>query len=234
MASTAPNRLAGMGGQLGTLAMDLVIPVAGYYVLRAVGLEPVLALILAGVPTVAAIIYRVLRQRKVDALGIFVLTILAGSVALTFVTGSPRFLLAKEAWFTAAISAGFLVTLWFARPLAYSMARAMLRPTPLGAALAVDRWDEYWERDQRFRRTWRVATVLWGVGLLADAAVRMVMAYALPVDVVPALAGALWAVTFVALQVIQQIYFTRVGLWTGLRARAAQDTTGAAARRASV
>lgn len=217
MDTAAPRRLAGMGGQLSTLVMDLVVPVAGYYVLRAVGVDPVLALILAGVPTTAVIAYRVIRQRKVDTLGIFVLTVLAGSVGLTFVTGSPRFLLAKEGWFTAAIGVGFLVTLRFARPLAFSLARAMLRHSPLGTTLGVDTWDQRWERDRRFRRTWQVATALWGVGLIADAVVRVIMAYTLPVDVVPALGGALWAVTFVVLQVIQQIYFTRVGLWTGLR-----------------
>lgn len=216
-----------MGGPISTLLMDLVVPVAGYYILRALGLDPVLALMLAGAPTAAAVIYRVIRQRKVDALGIFVLTVLAGSVALSFVTGTPRFLLAKEGWFTAAIGAAFLVSLRFARPLAFSMARAMLSHTPLGATLNVGTWDELWERDRRFRRIWRVATVLWGAGLIADAAARVVMAYTLPVDTVPALGAALWAVTFVLLQIIQHIYFTRAGLWPGLRGQPSHTVTNA-------
>lgn len=222
-----PNRLAGMGGQIGTVVMDLVVPIAGFYVLRAIGLEPVLALILAGVPTAGAIAYRAVRRRKADALGMFVLTILAGSVALTFVTGSPRFLLAKEGWFTGVIGAGFLVTLWFARPLAFTLARGMLRHSPLGTTLRVDTWDEHWEHDSRFRRTWRVATALWGVGLIADAGARVVMAYTLPVDTVPALGGALWAATFIALQVIQHVYFTRVRLWSRLRAPTVPAVGGA-------
>lgn len=172
-----------------------------------------------------AIGYRATRQRAVDALGIFVLIVLTGSVALSFATGSPRFLLAKEGWFTAAIGVGFLVTLRFARPLAFSIARAMLQHSPLGNTLRTHAWDEYWERDPRFRRTWRVATVLWGIGLIADAAARVVMAYTLPVDTVPALGGALWAITFIALQIVQHLYFSRVGLWASLRAKS--DAAGA-------
>ncbi len=52
---------------------------------------------------------------------------------------------------------------------------------------------------------------MWGAGLLADAAIRVVMSYTLPVSVVPALGGALWPVTFVVLQVVTNIYYQ----WSG-------------------
>lgn len=211
------RKTTGAGGHLTLLVFDLVVPIAGFYVLRAAGVEPLLALILAGAPTTVHFGYRAIRQRKIDALGAFVLVVLAGSVALSFVTGSARFLLAREGWFTAAIGLGFLATLLSARPLAFRMARAMLEHSPMASTLRPDTWDTHWERSSRFRRTWRVATVLWGVGLLADAAARVVMAYTLPVDTVPALSGALWAITFVLLQITQQIYFVRVGLWRSLR-----------------
>lgn len=225
MSTTAADARGGLGGPLVSLVVDLVVPVAGYYVLRACGLGPVPALVLAGAPTAAAIAYRSARRHRMDTLGAFVLVVLAGSVALTFVTGSPRFLLAREAWFTAAIGAGFLVSLRFRRPAAYSIARSMLHHSRLGSTLAVDAWEVYWPQEPWFRRTWRVTTVLWAGGLIVDAAIRVVMAYTLPVDTVPGLAGALWAVTFVALQAMQHLYFTRVGLWTWLRGRAAHSST---------
>jgi hypothetical protein len=55
--------------------------------------------------------------------------------------------------------------------------------------------------------------VIWGVGLLADAGVRVVIAYSMPIDVVPAAAGALYPATFLMLQVIDQINYRRSGLW---------------------
>ncbi len=55
--------------------------------------------------------------------------------------------------------------------------------------------------------------MIWGIATLIDAVIRLVMAYTLPVNVVPGLGGALWPVTFIALQVITNIYFARSGLW---------------------
>ena len=55
-----------------------------------------------------------------------------------------------------------------------------------------------------------------------DAAAKVTMAYTLPLDVLPGLAGSLWLVTFLALQVITNIYFAGAGLWTTL-AQARQD-----------
>jgi hypothetical protein len=74
------------------------------------------------------------------------------------------------------------------------------------------------EHQARFRRIWTVTTVIWGVALLIDAAVRVAMAYTLPIDAIPGLSGALWIVTLLALQTVTNIYFLRSGLWTVLLA----------------
>jgi hypothetical protein len=78
-------------------------------------------------------------------------------------------------------------------------------------------WDELWERIPRFRRIWRICTVIWGTAILADAAIRLVMAYWLPIGVVPALGGALWPATFIAVQVVTNVYFARSGFWRILK-----------------
>lgn len=197
--------------------MDLVVPVAGYYLLRAAGLTPLLALVLAGAPTVAFLVGQAVKRRRVDALGAFVLVVVLACIAVSLVTGDPRFLLAKAGVFTGLIGVGFLATLLLARPLPFTLARAMLARTPAREALHTGSWDQMWEWHPWFRRVWRVDTLIWAFGLLADGAVRVLMAYALPVDMVPALAAALWAVTFMVLQVAQHIYFTRAGLWRALR-----------------
>lgn len=202
--------------QAGVVLLEIVVPVAGYYVLRGFGAGALLALALCALPTVVFVLYRAIRRRTIDALAIFVLTIFAVSVGVSFVTGSPRFMLAKAGWFTGAIGVAFLVSLLLARPLAFTLARSMLAKSPWAAALRVAEWNELWPRHGWFRRAWRVSTVLWGVALIADAAGRVLMAYALPVDAVPALGTALYGVTFVAVQVLQHLYFRHVGLWSRL------------------
>lgn len=213
-----PRRVRLPAGEAATFLIDLVVPVAGYYLLRAAGVGQVAALVLAVLPTTAFLVYQSIRRRKVDALGMFVLTLVVASVAVTFITGSPRFLLAKSGWFTGIIALGFFGTLLLARPLSFTLARALLGRMPLGRKLRTGEWDEFWARSPRFRRTWRVSTVLWGTGMLFDAVVRVVMAYTLPVDAVPALGAGLVAATFLGIQVAQHVYFTRVGLWRFLRA----------------
>ena len=86
-------------------------------------------------------------------------------------------------------------------------------------AFAVRDWDALWDAEPRFRRIWRVSTVIWGLALLADAVIRVVMSYTLPVDVVPGLGGALYPVTFVVIQIMTNIYYQFAGLNRLLGAR---------------
>jgi hypothetical protein len=81
-----------------------------------------------------------------------------------------------------------------------------------------------WQRSPRFRRIWTVTTVIWSVALLIDAAVRVAMAYTLPIDSIPGFSGALWIVTLLALQIITNTYFLRSGLWTVLLAETDQNS----------
>lgn len=71
-------------------------------------------------------------------------------------------------------SAGvFLISAPGRRPLAFVFARAALE----GHRRFTDEpWDELWDQWPRFRRTWRTSSVVWGLGLLADAALRVVLA----------------------------------------------------------
>ena len=89
----------------------------------------------------------------------------------------PRFLLARDGLITGIWGAWFLATLAARRPAAFLFARPLLEGR---LVFAVTSWDALWDAEPRFRRIWRVATVWWAAGLLADAVIRMVMAYTLP------------------------------------------------------
>jgi hypothetical protein len=200
--------------------IDLIVPVALFYGLRGAGVELFLALVIgAAVPAVAAII-KAVTTRRTDGLAIAVIALLLLSSAISLVTGSPRFLLAKDAGLTAVWGAWFFLSLRARRPLTFRFSRPLLEGRKVFDSVTRTRrtpdagtWDRLWERDSQFRNVWQVTTVIWGTALFLDAAVRVTMAYTLPIDVVPALAGSLWLVTFLALQLITNIYFVRAGLW---------------------
>jgi hypothetical protein len=150
------------------------------------------------------------------------ISLCAGVSALT---SDPRFLLVRDGRLTAAWGLWFFASLFTKRPVAFAFARVLLegrrawdRRTRGWAPPTEQSWDQLWDEEPAFRRIWLVSAAIWGAGTLADAVVRVIMAYALPVDEVPALGGASWPVTFVVLQVITNIYYHRAGLWPLLSA----------------
>ncbi|KAA2258027.1 hypothetical protein F0L68_23870 [Solihabitans fulvus] len=191
---------------------DLVLPLALYYVLRAVGVSVYLTLLItAAVPAVFAG-YRLVRQRRLDGLAVYMTVMVLLAAAVSLVAGDERFLLAKEAVATGVTGLWFGASVWARRPLTFLFSRPMLeRRVKIGPPGLS--WDELWELVPGFRRIWRVSSVLWAVALLADAVLRVIMAYTLPVDAVPALGTALYVGTSLAVMVITNIYYVIAGLF---------------------
>lgn len=204
--------------------LDLVAPVALYYGLRAAGASVWAALAVGAVLPAASAVADLVRRRHTDSMGLLVLATLALSAVLSLVTGSPRALLARDGLLTGAWAAFLYASLLAARPATLVISRPLLEgrrvynpATRRWEPPARQSWDELWERVPGFRHAWRVITVIWGTGILIDAALRVIMAATLPVSVAPGLGGALWPVTFAILQVITNVYFYRSGLWRMLR-----------------
>ncbi|MEU6393698.1 VC0807 family protein [Streptomyces sp. NPDC046939] len=185
-----------------TVVCDIVLPVGLYYVLREAGASEITALLLSGSAPALHTLHSAIRHRKLDAIGAFTLALLLVSALASLLTSDPRIALARNGLFTALAGVWLLVTLLMARPFTYQALRTLL---PGRAA----RLEHLWESDAAFRRVWRALTVLWGIGLLCDALLRLIMAYTLPVDSVPALDGALYAASWILLQVITQIVLFR-------------------------
>jgi intracellular septation protein A len=198
------------GRTAATIVFDIGGPIALYYVLRGFGLSTYTALLISAVLPALSTLYQVIRNRRLDGLAVFMVAITMLSAGAAMLSGSERFLLAKEGWLTGITGIWMLATTRSKRPVVFQFARVLLegRIGPKGES-----WDSLWERLPSFRRVWRVATVIWGTATLLDAGVRFAMAYTLPVNMVPALNGAQYAVLFVLLQVATNIYYFRVGLY---------------------
>lgn len=209
---------------LWAMIADIAAPIAVYYGLRAAGASVWLALAAGAIIPAVIAVAGLLRRRRADTMGLLVLATLAASAGLSLATGSPRALLARDGLITAAWAAYLYLSLLASRPATFVVSRPLLEgrrvydPATRGwvrpAALT---WDELWQRLPRFRRIWRACTLIWGTAILADAMIRVIMAYTLPVGLVPGLGGALWPVTFIALQVVTNVYFYRSGFWRILR-----------------
>lgn len=226
---TTPARSDDRGSAAGAIALvvDLAGPLATYYGLRLLGVGIYRSLIAAALASGFGAALRLIRNRRVDRLGLYVTTTMVISLGVSIVAGSPRFLLAKEGWLTGLTGVWFLLSARSRRPLTFSFSRPLLE----GRLRWPDDWDGLWERLPRFRRAWRVSSVMWGVGTLLDAGLRVVMAYTLPIDVVPALGTALYAATGLVLIVLTNVYYLvsgvadrRSALYEPLRAASAPST----------
>jgi hypothetical protein len=191
------------------LAFSIVYPLVIYYGLRALGINAFTALILGAVPIVGYQLYQLLRKRQLDVPAGCVLAVLAFSIGMAFITGEERFMLAKAGFFTAVIAGGFLVTLFLNKPVAYTIAAYLLKRMEVPEA----HLDFLWNSEPGYRRVWRISTLVWGLGILFNAAIILAMAYLLPVDIVPVLNTIVNFMVFVVLQLVTQYYYRKKGIW---------------------
>lgn len=195
------------------LAVNVAAPLAVFYGLRALGVGQWLALMLGVIPPGLRAVQTVAERRRVDALALFVLSFLLLTVAVSFLSGSPRFLLAKDGWMTGVAGAWILGTL-----LRTPFMHQFVLSVTTGAHR--ERAEANWRDSPTYRRVMRGATAIWGVGLVLDAGVRVVLAYALPVDRVPLISGVQYAVVYVILETSSQVCMRR----RSVRARVQAET----------
>jgi len=198
---------------LSAVATGFVLPVALYYSLRAAGVDPVIALLIGGVPALIRTVWTVARTQTVDKVSLFTLSLLVAGAATSLITGSPRWLLARGGIYTGLIGVWLLWSL-HGRTIAFEGILTFQR-TPE----AVEAWESNWRESPEFRHVMRAVTVIWGIGFLFEAVIRVLLAYTLPVDLVPAVTAA----QFIALLILMLLtaprygrrYMTRRGLTTG-------------------
>lgn len=185
-------------------------PTALYYALRAVGVTEFVAVLVGALIPVVGLLVGLVRGRRSGAVSGSWAALVLLALAVSLVGGDVRFLLARDALVTAVVGGWFAVSAATARPLALVLSRPVLE---LIHRFPPGRWEELWRDSPRFRTIWRRASLAFGVGCLADAAGRVGMAYALPVDLVPVLSAALYLATSVVLLVGVNVYYACAGLW---------------------
>lgn len=191
------------------VVVGLGVPAAAYYLLRAAGAGVYLALVVGAVLSAVPGLVTLARERRVSGLSTYMTAMMLGGLAVSLLPGSTSFLLAKESVMTAVTGVWFIASIRAHRPLAYLFSRPVLQ----GRFRWPSDWDRLWRASPRFRRMWGVSSVLWGVGLLADAVARVVMAFTLPPDLVPGLSLVLYLGTTAVLIVVTTAYYVSCGVY---------------------
>ncbi|NOU93725.1 hypothetical protein GC093_10895 [Paenibacillus sp. LMG 31456] len=115
-----------------------------------------------------------IRTKKISAFSSFIfLGIVLGIIAV-FIGGDERFILLRESYITGIMGILFLVSLFFSRPLIYYFAeRFMGRDSALN-----DKWSKF----PGVRKTFRLITLVWGISLLFESGVKVLLVYSLSIS----------------------------------------------------
>jgi hypothetical protein len=135
------------------------------------------ALIASSSPPVLWSLIEFARHRKVDALSMLVVLGIALSLLAFWGAGSVRLLQLRERLVTVVVGFVFLVSAAIGRPLMYEIIRAFLARTndpELQLVISL-------RNNSVFRKVTTIMTLVWGIGLLADAAASIALVYILPI-----------------------------------------------------
>nr|WP_176741361.1 VC0807 family protein [Streptomyces sp. LUP30] len=166
------------------LIVDVAVPLGSYYLFRdAFGMSTFAALAWSSVVPAGRTLWSALRERAVNGLAGLILVVNVVGLVLSFVSGDPRLMLAKDSGVSSTVGIGILVSVVLGRP----MMTAGLKPFLVKSDTVRE---AAWARLESgaaaasadFRRRERAFSLVWGAVLLAECVVRIVGAYTVPVD----------------------------------------------------
>src|SRR5215470_6211404 len=169
----------GLATTLRPLAIDVGIPLATYYLLRdAFGVSLWLSLALSSIGPAVRSVAGLVAGREPNVLAMLMLAITLAGITVSFLTGDPRAMIAKDSIVSSVIAFAILGSVAVRRPL---MSAGLKPYLTRGNAERLAAWDRLSSTSARFRRLELAFSTIWGVVLLAECAARLVGAYTLPV-----------------------------------------------------
>jgi len=173
------DRGPGVAASLRPLLIDIGIPVGTYYLMRdAFGLSLWLSLALSSIGPAVRSVAGLVKERKLNLLAGLMLAVNLAGIGISFLTGDPRAMIAKDSLVSSVIAFAILGSVLLRRPL---MSAGLKPYMTRGKAERIAAWDRLSMTSARFRRLELAFSTIWGLALLAACAACLVGAYTLPV-----------------------------------------------------
>jgi hypothetical protein len=168
----------GLGSTLLPLVVDVAVPLGSYYLLRAAGCGLVTSLALSSIAPAARTVFGLVRNRTLNGLATLIVAVNVVSIAISFWSGDPRIMLAKDGVVSSTIGIAILISAFAGQPLM----TAGLRPFLIKGDAAKDAaFNRLAASSPRFRRLERMFSLIWGVFLIGECVTRVICAFTLPV-----------------------------------------------------
>lgn len=187
----SPDPRARRGALLRDVGVNAIAPYVAFLVLHHFGVAVVPALAAGAIFPATATLVTFVRTHRIDALGIIMLVVTATSIVGALLFTSPYMLLAKGSLITGGVGALFLASLAARRPLVFHL----LSSTGQDQASAA-RYDALWDTAPPFRSVILRMTLLWGVVLIAEATLRLLLIDLLPIEAFLPVSEVMWIAVF--------------------------------------
>lgn len=175
--TTKANAIRGI---IVSIVINGAFPFLIYWVLtNRTSISPFLALVATGIPSLLHTLVGLLRQKRIDFLAGLVLAGIVISIIITVLGGDPKVYLIRESFFTITFGLVLLVSLALPRPIMFYLARHFASGNDPSNIV---RFNSLWQEHENVRRRLRVMTAVWGIGLLLEATIRIILVIMLSVQ----------------------------------------------------
>ena len=161
---------------LPTLVFDVVMPIAAFNLLTSYGVSTLRALVAGGLSPAINNLRVWATSRRIEPLGIIVMTFLVIGTAASLISGSVFFTLIKDSFLTASFGLICLGSLLVQRPLMFYINRQFVAGDD---PERLEWWNGLWQYPH-FRASQRLVTAVWGISYLVESLVRVGFAVLLP------------------------------------------------------
>ena len=171
-----------------------IIPICLYFVMRHVLGSDAPALAIAGIPAALWVVVEWIRRRRLDPLALIVLISFIGGLSASAALGGSAFVLkVRDSGFTLAFGLACLLSLRIgAKPMMFHLGKALSAGDD---RVKMQLFEDLWAIPPA-RVVFKIVTVAWGVGLIAEALLRVLLAIVLPTGVFVAISPVIAAVFF--------------------------------------
>jgi hypothetical protein len=158
---------------LQTVLVDVAPPLIVYYGLRAAGASEYAALLSGTVVSGLRVVYGVVKSRSLDPFAAYLLLTFGLSLAVGLATTDPKLILVGNTFVNGLGGLIFLGSCFVGTPLTQVVGQRFRKPED--AAPTID-------EAAHLRRTHILLSAMWGIGLLVEVAIRLVVIANLSVD----------------------------------------------------
>ncbi|GAA5086348.1 VC0807 family protein [Nocardia iowensis] len=184
---------------LASIGRDIAIPVGAYFALHALGYSDFAGLLAGTVLSGAMLLLETIRLRRLEVFPAIMLGVFIFGLAGSLISGDPRLMIIKDSVGTVLVGLAFLISTVVGKPLTYLAAR---KTVSAGGPAQLAAFEEVYRTDAAKRRAFRALAAMWGFGLMAEAVLRIVLAYQLPIPTMAWLSPVLMVGTIVPLTAV--------------------------------